>query len=218
MKVSHSKFVELLKCFAYDVTATQAAKLAGVNRNTANRYYNEFRMLIYKSHYNEDYKLENATCEIDESYFGGKRIRGKAGRGAYGKKIVFGIIARNGDVFAQVVENCSSETLIPIIQARIAPNCVINSDMWPAYRKISKLGYTHKTINHSANKFAHGETHTNSIENFWGYCKQRLSKFNGLCKHNFHLYIRECEYRFNHRKKDVYKELKKLIRTSWFSD
>lgn len=29
--------------------------------------------------------------ELDESYFGAKRVRGKRGRGAYGKTIVFGV-------------------------------------------------------------------------------------------------------------------------------
>ena len=45
--------------------------------------------------------------EIDESYFGARRIRGKRGRGSYGKTIVFGLKQRKGKVYTQVIKNCS---------------------------------------------------------------------------------------------------------------
>ena len=35
---------------------------------------------------------------MDESYFGARRIRGKRGRGAKGKTIVFGLKKRKGKV------------------------------------------------------------------------------------------------------------------------
>ena len=35
------------------------------------------------------------AVEVDESYFGAHRVRGKRGRGAYGKTIVFGLLRRN---------------------------------------------------------------------------------------------------------------------------
>lgn len=39
------------------------------------------------------------VVEVDESYFGPKRIKGKRGRGAGSKTIVFGIFKRNGNVY-----------------------------------------------------------------------------------------------------------------------
>ena len=213
-KLTRSKFDNLLRCFAYDVSATQAGKICQLNRNTVNRYYLKFRELI--EHSQNEYHIEKTICEVDESYFGGKRIRGKRGRGAYGKKIVFGIIERGGAVYTEVVPNCKSATLTPIIESHIAKDCVVNSDGWKAYKKLKKLGYKHNKINHNANIFAKGAVHTNSIENFWGYSKQRLSKFHGIDKQNFRLHIKECEYRFNHRKKDIYECLKEIVNTSLF--
>lgn len=49
----------------------------------------------------------SGQVEVDESYFGPHRVRGKRGRGAGGKTIVFGILKRGGQVFTQVVPNCS---------------------------------------------------------------------------------------------------------------
>jgi len=45
--------------------------------------------------------------EIDESYFGARRVRGKRGRGAGGKTPVIGLLKRGGKVFTEIVENCS---------------------------------------------------------------------------------------------------------------
>jgi transposase-like protein len=36
--------------------------------------------------------------EVDESYFGARRVRGKRGRGARGKTIVFGLFKRASKV------------------------------------------------------------------------------------------------------------------------
>ena len=54
--------------------------------------------------------------EIDESYFGTKRVRDKRGRGVGKKTPIFGILKRNGCVWTQVVKNCSASELLPILQ------------------------------------------------------------------------------------------------------
>ncbi|MDO5651939.1 MAG: IS1595 family transposase, partial [Moraxella sp.] len=38
----------------------------------------------------------------------------------------------------------------------------------------------------------------NGIENFWSQAKRILRKYNGIDKKNFHLFIKECEFRFNY--------------------
>ena len=48
----------------------------GVNRNTVNRYFNIIREKIFKESLKETEK-EIGTFELDESYFGAKRVRGK---------------------------------------------------------------------------------------------------------------------------------------------
>ena len=64
-------------CFKNDLTATQAADLSGVNRNTANRYYNLLRRAILSESIREA-KMEVGEYELDESYFGARRVRGEA--------------------------------------------------------------------------------------------------------------------------------------------
>ena len=41
--------------------------------------------------------------EIDESYFGARRVRGKRGRWSASKIIVLGLLKRNGNVYTQII-------------------------------------------------------------------------------------------------------------------
>ena len=50
--------------------------------------------------------------EIDESYFGPKRVRGKRGRGAGYKTIVFGVFKRGEHVYTQIVPDARKTTLL----------------------------------------------------------------------------------------------------------
>ena len=54
----------------------------------------------------------------------------------------------------------------------------------------------HFRINHSK-LFADRHNHINGIENFWNQAKRHMSKFNGVPKAQFGLYLKECEWRFN---------------------
>ena len=56
----------------------------------------------------------------------------------------------------------------------------------------------------SHNEFARDKSHINGIESFWSFCKRRLAKFNGLTDDKFILHLKECEFRFNNRYKNLY--------------
>lgn len=139
------------------------------------------------------------------SYFGPRRVRGKRGRGASGKTIVFGIFKRRGRVYTQIVPDWPKKTLLAVIRGKIAPQAVVHSDGWKAYDGLVDMGYEkHLRINHRKNQFARGNRHINGMESFWGYAKRRLSKFNGALGHTFCLHLKECEFRFNHRRGNLY--------------
>lgn len=210
-KISEAKFRELLKLFCADLDATQITELTGINRNSVNRYLRAVRERI--AEYCEFVSPIKGSVEVDESFFGARRVKGKRGRGAYGKTIVFGLFKRDGNVYTEIVPDCSSKTLQGIIRGRVSPESVIHSDGWRGYDGLVDVGYAkHYRVNHGENEFAKGTVHINGIEGFWGVSKTRLSKFRGLPKSTFYLHLKECEFRFNHRKDDIYKNLLRLLR------
>ena len=203
--ISEYKFRQIIKLFVADLEAKQIATLCNVNINTINRLLNLLRRRIAVI-CEEESIFESGEIEIDESYFGARRIRGKAGRGAGGKTIVFGLKKRNGRVYTQVVTNCSARQLIPIIQDKISEDSTVYTDGFKTYDGLVNMGYKkHYRISHGNNEFANGRNHINGIENFWGIAKSRLNKFRGLSKRTFYLHLKECEFRFNHRNEDLYK-------------
>ena len=211
---------KLIECFRADVSATQAGKLVKVNRNTANLWYGNFRerILAYQEHENGSFHGE---VELDESYFGGPRKkkhaldRRKRGRGTENKVPVFGIKKRDdGKVYTQIIKNASKQELLPIIKRLIAKNnATIYTDKWKSYDSLVLDGYKHKRINHSETYSNRQGTHVNGIENFWSFSKRRLAKFNGVSRKTFLLYLKECEFRYNH-KYDMLEILEGLLTVS----
>jgi transposase-like protein len=210
-KISESKFRELVRLFAYDLDATQISKVTNLNRNTVNRYLKGIRERI--AEYCEEQSPFKGVVEVDESFFGPKRVKGRKGRGALGKTVVFGILKRQGSVYTQIVQDCTKSTLQAIIRGRVSLESVIHSDGLRSYHGLVDLGYKkHLRVDHGENEFAVGANHINGIESFWGFAKTRLVRFHGIHKATFYLHLKECEFRFNHRSQDMYQALLKLLR------
>jgi transposase len=70
----------------------------------------------------------SGIIEIDKSYFGARRIKGKQRRGARGKTIVFGILERGCTVYTEIISACKMNTIRSIIQGKISVDAVINTD------------------------------------------------------------------------------------------
>jgi transposase len=212
--ISEDKFREIIRLFCADLEATQIAELSKINRNTINRIIQLLRERI-AGFAEEESCFTSGEIEIDESYFGARRVRGKRGRGAGGKTKVFGMKKREGKVYTQIVNNCSAAELVPIIK-RLAPDdATIYSDEWKAYDGLVNEGYKkHYRVTHSADVFSNGKAHVNGIENFWGVTKNRLMKFKGIKDDKFYLHLKETEWRFNHRQENIYKLLLYKLRKS----
>ena len=62
-------------------------------------------------------------------------------------------------------------------------------------------------MHHGKNEFVRGNSYINGIESFWGYAKTRLVRFKGMDKKMFNLHLKEYEFRFNNRKKNLHRVL-----------
>ncbi|OSI35055.1 insertion element IS1016 transposase [Neisseria zoodegmatis] len=200
MKITHCKLKKslqrkLLEYFVLEVTARSAADILGIQPNTAILFYRKIRLVISHHLALEADQVFEGTIELDESYFGGKR-KGKRGRGAAGKVVVFGILKRGGKVYTVVVNNARKESLFPVITRKITPDSVVYTDCLSSYDVLDVSGFHHHRINHSK-KFADRHNHINGIENFWNQAKRVLRKYNGIDRKSFPLFLKECEFRFN---------------------
>ncbi|HGO7048719.1 TPA: IS1595 family transposase, partial [Neisseria meningitidis] len=152
MKITHCKLKkkvqkELLHFFVLEVTARSATDILGIHPNSAVLFYRKIRTVInYHLALAADEVFEGSV-ELDESYFGGQR-KGRRGRGAAGKVVVFGILKRNGWVYTVVVDNAKSETLLPVIKKKIMPDSIVYTDSLSSCDKLDVSGFIHYRINH----------------------------------------------------------------------
>ena len=120
---------------------------------------------------------------------------------------VFGLLKRNGSVYAYTIPNAKADTLIPIIREKVKPDTIVYTDSFRSYNALDVSEFTHYRINHSK-EFVQDSNHINGIENFWSQAKRHMRKYNGIPKEHFHLFLKECEWRFNYS--DPKRQLRQL--------
>ncbi|WP_447976980.1 IS1595 family transposase [Candidatus Nitrospira bockiana] len=147
--------------------------------------------------------------ECDESYFGGRRRGGRRGRARGPKVIVFGILERQGRVSTVVVPQADAATLMREIERRALKGAVFYTDRFSSYKSLRRYG-KHLPVDHGQTYVQRGRhylRHINGIEGFWSYAKERLRKYHGVSRLHFPLYLKEMEFRFNHRRDDLFELL-----------
>jgi transposase-like protein len=208
-KLSNRQLNQLVYFFALEVPAMKAAHVLRIHRHSAERVYQVIRQhLAWECERQSPLRGE---VEADESYFGGHR-KGLRGRGAAGKVAVFGLLKRRGQVYTRPVPNVTRETLRAVIRQKVPKGSTIYSDQFASYDGLITEGYRHYRINHGESFATSRRQHINGIENFWGYAKTKLKRYYGIPRNQFFLYLKEMEFRFNHRHDDLPLLIRRILK------
>ncbi len=151
-------------------------------------------------------------CEIDESYFGGRRKNMSnakrrelkdTGPGPVGKTAVVGIKDReSGKVTAKVVANTDKPTLQGFIRDSVEAGSQLYTDEAAAYKGMAD--YDHDFVNHSVSQYVSDMAHTNGIESFWALLKRSFhGTFHHISAKHLHRYVNEFATRHNLRPQDT---------------
>jgi transposase-like protein len=187
------------------VSSYEIHRALGVTQKTAWFLDHRIRLML-----EDEYRDKlSGTVEMDETFVGGKlknmhkskkpKGTGYSGKavGAMAKTIVVGMLERNGNVRAQVVENRTREVLHSLASEHIAEGSTLMTDEWGPYKGTD---FQHEVINHAV-EYVNGLVHTQGIENFWSLLKRGLAG-TYVSVEPFHLfrYIEEQAFRYNNRK------------------
>jgi transposase len=197
----------LTEFFCLGVPAYRLRFQVGLNPKTIQRWFKLLREVIYQQAL-KDLKPLSGKIEMDETMFGGRKP-GKRGWGATGKNMVFGIYKRNGKVITFPISSRAGDTLLPIIGRNTKPGSLYYTDDWFAYAHLSIRG--EHVVVRKEKGVPKGRDHLNGIEGFWSYAKHWLYQYRGVPKQYFHLYLKEIEWRFNHRNENLVKLVRILL-------
>ena len=149
--------------------------------------------------------------EVDETYLGGqmknkrKKEKAKLGKNRRGfgtiKQPTFGILCREGQVWAEIVAGIESKDLEPLIEKQVRKGSTVCSDTWRGYTGLAAKGYVHRLVKHNQKQYSDKRGgHINGLEGFWGYLKRKLAAKGGIRRSRLPLYLGEYVWRYNHRK------------------
>jgi transposase len=186
------------------VSGKELQRQLGVTYKCAWRIGHQLRILMSERAKAQNPGPLSGHVELDETYIGGKRkVQGAGpGKGNYlrNKAVVFGLVQRDGALRSHVVPNELSSTLLPIIQANVAPGTTISTDLAGHYKPLKRLGYKHERVNHNIDEWVRGDVHTNTIEGFWSHLKRGIkSTHASVSKQHLQKYVDEFAFRYNNR-------------------
>jgi len=195
------QWLRIVKLFELEISTRKIAAQLEIAYNTAHKAMRTIRASIL-AHASDADSLLGGEVELDESYFGGRR-KGKRGRGAAGKIPVFGILERDGLVNVSVVPDVTAATLLDLAVRKVRRGAIVYTDRYKSYDALMFCGYRHLKVDHQTH-FARGKVYINGLEGFWSFAKERLMKHHGISPNHFPFYLKEMEFRYNHRTVDLF--------------
>ncbi len=214
---TRDQWKEIIRWFLLELSSQNISLRTGFERRRVLRALTIIRTSLTK----DVPEIFSGTVEVDETYLGGqwknkrrsvRDLGSKRGRGTT-KQPVFGILCRNGTVWAEVVDDVGADTLQPLISKKVTAGSIICSDTWKAYTGIASRGYVHRLVNHGEKQYSDGKgNHINGLEGFWGYLKRKLVSKGGIRREKLPLYLGEYVWRYNHRNENDNIKVKRIIK------
>ena len=111
-------------------------------------------------------------------------------------------------VTARPVDAVDSAALTMEVAAVTAPGAEVRTDGAQACEPLSRLGYKHESVSHSAGEYARGKVHTNGIESFWSMLKRGyIGTHHKMSAKHLHRYVNEFSGRSNIRPLDTINQI-----------
>ncbi|HLA11252.1 MAG TPA: transposase [Pyrinomonadaceae bacterium] len=207
-RIPESKFCELVRYFAQDLSATEVANLTGVTRKSVTTIFLKMRRRIAEQCERSSPLFTLGLRQKDE-FSCVRCVCGRCRTKASARSPVFGVLADSGKVFTAAIPDCQKPILRAMVRGRIAADNM-PSNGWHGYDALVDAEYAKPFIvKRSAAEAA--EFSAAGVESFWGFAKARLEKFYGVPNRTFYLHLKETEWRFNLGQYDLYGELLKLM-------
>jgi len=184
------------------IASTTLATDLGITQKSAWFVLHRLRHAARTDSFNRQLSGEVAA---DETYLGGKdrnrHLKDRGGRqGPKGKTMVMGIVEKDGEVRAGVLESSAGYMLQDVIREHVEPGAVVVTDEHYGYRGLAK-DYDHRTVKHRAGQYvAKDGSTTNAVESLWSLFKRQYhGTHHWISPKHLDAYLCEMTFRQNRR-------------------
>jgi transposase len=193
--------IYLLSSTRCGISAKQLEREIGVTYKTAHRMFKQIRTLLADD---DEGKLDGKV-EVDESWYGGKPRASdtRSGRSHIRKThkpTILAMVERGGRVRPLVIPDRGTRSIHMAVKQHVLPSSMLFTDEWDAYKTVAP-GYSgHRRIKHKAKLYAIGETHTQTVEGFFGLFKNGVrGVYHAISTDYLQAYLDEYAFRYNRR-------------------
>ncbi|MFQ5859829.1 MAG: IS1595 family transposase [Anaerolineae bacterium] len=237
MRIDIRSLWRIVELFVEGQAAVETADEVRVHRHTTQRYFRLLRGAIYLARPTEPIALgPEDIVEEDEVYItagwkgqaGGHKLerdprrRGlkRRGRGTWDsdRLPVFGLLCRGGQVRLFVLRNVQTDTIRPIVHQMVRQGAHVYTDGYCIYHFLSREGYQHATVNHSAGEYARGDIHCNTMEATWSWLRQMIRTYRGVSKVYLPLYVAQFEFFYNRRHENRWNRMLDVLQVAFQAD
>jgi len=204
VKVPPRDWLWLIKLFELGISARKVSQQLGISYPTVHKAFHLIRQSITAHSGNAD-SLLDGEGERGKTYFE-NRGEGRCVENSKTTFQVFGILVSKGFVKLEPLPNLSAEAVLNLTVKTARRNSIAYTDRWGSYDALIFCGDKHLTIDYRR-RFSRARVHINGVNGFWSYAKERMNKFHGVSKERFPLYLKEMEFRYNHRHESIFNTL-----------
>jgi transposase-like protein len=153
---------------------------------------------------------EGKILEVDETFYGYKEGGPKwilhpefgwqRNRGTSDMRAVVTLVERGGKARSIGVDDVKAGTLRSVVFGNADTKSKLMTDDRRSYPAIGRRFVSHGTVNHSAEEYVRGDTHTNTVEGFFSIFKRGMVGVYQHCEEqHLHRYLAEFDFRYSNR-------------------
>lgn len=202
--LSPREWLRLLKLFELEVSPQQMARQLGRTYNTVSKAVQSLRGAIM-AHALDAQLIFESGLGSSLGTARTKRIKKGSGGGPL-HALVFGVIPLGRLIFVDLLPDLTDESIIHLKSNFYLKTASLGSLIYTdRYKQYDTLLCCAASIQHIPHA-PHNDTglFVNGQGGFWKYAKKRLKSSRRVSCRNFALYIKELEFRYNHRSDDMF--------------
>lgn len=198
-------WLRLVRLFEQELTANRMTPQLGLSYNTVYKAVTTLRFSLLAQALDAKQLLTGAFG-LDLGFESG-RISMEKDKERMGSFPVFGLMEKSGWAFVDLLPYMTAETVLHFhfnFQLKLVRmGNIVYSDKYKHYEALILCG--DETLPFHIIQGRERGTHVDSItDGFWRFAQDRLRQYNGVTSRRFPLYLKELEFRYNHRDEELF--------------